>query len=123
LRRPPGGGGAGPPRPPRGNGAAIARGLAAAGARVIVTDVDLEAARVTLSDAELSLTRREFELLAFLIGHPGRVFTRTELLDRVWGEDFIGTERTVDQHVAQLRARIGPHRIETVRGRGNRLVA
>jgi DNA-binding response OmpR family regulator len=36
------------------------------------------------------------------------VFTRTELLDRVWGEDFIGTERTVDQHVAQLRARVGP---------------
>jgi DNA-binding response OmpR family regulator len=50
------------------------------------------------------------------------VFTRSELLDRVWGEDFIGTERTVDQHVAQLRARIGQGRLETVRGRGYRLV-
>lgn len=84
--------------------------------------VDVEAARVTLADDPVRLTRREFELLAFLAGHPGRAFTRTELLDRVWGEDFVGTERTVDQHVAQLRARIGAGRIETVRGRGYRLV-
>jgi len=84
--------------------------------------VDVEAARVAVRDAEVALTRREFALLAFLAGHPGRVFGRGELLDRVWGEDFVGTERTVDQHVAQLRARIGPARIETVRGRGYRLV-
>jgi DNA-binding response OmpR family regulator len=69
------------------------------------------------------LTRREFALLAFLASHPGRVFSRTELLDRVWGDDFVGTERTVDQHVAQLRARVGAERIETVRGRGYRFVA
>jgi DNA-binding response OmpR family regulator len=49
------------------------------------------------------------------------VFGRTELLDRVWGEDFVGSERTVDQHVAQLRARLGARWIETVRGRGYRL--
>ena len=60
--------------------------------------------------------------MAFLAAHPGRVFTRNELLDRVWGEDFVGTERTVDQHVAQLRAQLGAQRIETVRGRGYRLV-
>lgn len=84
--------------------------------------VDLDAARVTLGDEEVRLTRREFELVAFLAGHPERVFTRGELLDRVWGEDFVGTERTVDQHVAQLRARLGPERIQTVRGRGYRLV-
>ena len=84
--------------------------------------VDVDAARVTLREQEVTLTRREFALLAFLAGHPGRVFNRTELLDRVWGEDFIGTDRTVDQHVAQLRARIGAARIETVRGRGYRLV-
>ncbi len=84
--------------------------------------VDLDAARVTVAGDTVRLTRREFELLAFLVGHPGRVFTRTELLDRVWGEDFIGTERTVDQHVAQLRARVGASRLETVRGRGYRLV-
>lgn len=92
--------------------------------RFVVGDlaVDVEAARATVGDAPLRLTRREFDLLAFLAGHPGRAFTRTELLDRVWGEDFVGTERTVDQHVAQLRARVGAGRIETVRGRGYRLV-
>ena len=83
--------------------------------------VDSERARVTLSEVELELTRREYELLAFLAAHPGRVFGRTELLDRVWGEDFVGSERTVDQHVAQLRARLGASWIETVRGRGYRL--
>lgn len=83
--------------------------------------VDVERARVSLSGAEVELTRREFELLAFLAAHPGRVFGRTELLDRVWGEDFLGSERTVDQHVAQLRARLGARWIETVRGRGYRL--
>jgi DNA-binding response OmpR family regulator len=76
----------------------------------------------TLRSEQLLLTRREFDLLAFLAAHPGRVFSRTELLDRVWGEDFLGTERTVDQHIAQLRALIGHPYIETVRGRGYRLV-
>ena len=75
-----------------------------------------------LSEKPLQLTRREFDLLAFLAAHPGRVFSRGDLLDRVWGTDFLGTERTVDQHVAQLRAAIGSDRIETVRGRGYRLL-
>ncbi len=84
--------------------------------------VDMDAARVTFAGESLSLTRREFELLCFLAGHPERVFTRGELLDRVWGEEFVGTDRTVDQHVAQLRAKLGSRWIETVRGRGYRLV-
>lgn len=75
-----------------------------------------------LKEGRLQLTRREFDLLGFLMAHPGRVFSRGDLLDRVWGKDFIGTDRTVDQHVAQLRALIGPDYIETVRGRGYRLV-
>lgn len=83
--------------------------------------MDLDADTVTRSGAAVALTRREFALLAFLASHPGRVFSRSELLDRVWGEDYFGTERTVDQHVAQLRAQLGPGRIETVRGRGYRL--
>ena len=76
-----------------------------------------------LAGKTLRLTRREFDLLAFLTAYPGRVFSRTDLLDRVWGEDFLGTERTVDQHVAQLRSLIGGDYIETVRGRGYRLLA
>lgn len=84
--------------------------------------IDYEQGIVTFAGERLQLTRREFDLLAFLASSPGRVFSRVELLDRVWGEDFLGTERTVDQHIAQLRALIGAHHIETVRGRGYRLV-
>lgn len=83
--------------------------------------VDLDRAEAAWAGRQLSLTRREFELLAFLVRNPDRVFSRGELLDRVWGEEFFGTERTVDQHVAQLRALLGAPAIETVRGRGYRL--
>ena len=51
------------------------------------------------------------------------MFSRSELLDRLWEEDFLGTERTVDQHISQLRARLKDELIETVRGRGYRLVS
>ncbi len=86
-------------------------------------EVDERQGSVRYRGAGLELTRREFELLAFLCRSPGRVFSRADLLDRVWGEDFLGTERTVDQHVAQLRALLNADLIETVRGRGYRLKA
>ena len=89
--------------------------------RVGALTLDERQGSVSFEGQPLSLTRREFELLAFLCASPGRVFSRTELLDRVWGEDFLGTERTVDQHIAQLRALLGAELIETVRGRGYRL--
>ncbi len=85
--------------------------------------VDFDRAEALWHGEQLNLTRREFELLAFLVRNPARVFTRGELLDRVWGEEFFGTERTVDQHVAQLRSVLGHSAIETVRGRGYRLGA
>ena len=85
--------------------------------------IDYVAVQVTFQGIPVSLTRREFELIYFLASHPGRVFSRSELLDRVWGEDFLGTERTVDQHISQLRARLKDELIETVRGRGYRLVS
>lgn len=91
--------------------------------RVGDLELDERQGSVRYQGAALELTRREFELLAFLCRSPGRVFARTELLDRVWGEDFLGTERTVDQHVAQLRALLAAELIETVRGRGYRLKA
>jgi len=86
-------------------------------------ELDLDDGRAMLAGRELDLTRREFELLTKLMKNPGKVFTRHELLDEVWGVEFVGTERTVDQHVAQLRARLGGGRIETVRGRGYRFLA
>jgi len=84
-------------------------------------DIDVERGMVARAGEVIDLTRREFELLAFLAAHPGKVYRRGELLDEVWGEAYVGTERTVDQHVAQLRARLGAEVIETVRGRGYRL--
>ncbi|GAA5533632.1 response regulator transcription factor [Deinococcus aluminii] len=88
--------------------------------------MDLGAADARLAGARLNLTRREFDLLAFLTRHAGRVYSRTELLDRVWGADFLGGERTVDQHVTQLRAHLNddparPRFLETVRGKGYRM--
>ncbi len=84
--------------------------------------VDEDQGVASFAGQRLPLTRREFDLLAFLAAHPGRVFSRMDLLDRVWGEDFLGTDRTVDQHVAQLRSYLGAEHIETVRGRGYRLI-
>ncbi len=83
--------------------------------------VDLDAGEVTWQGARRELTPREFDLLAFLAANPGRVYSRFELLDKVWGEEFVGTERTVDQHVAQLRAALAGDVVATVRGRGYRL--
>lgn len=83
--------------------------------------LDRERVRVSRDEEAVELTRREYDLLEHFALHPGRVFSRQELLDRVWGEDYVGTERTVDQHVAQLRARLSEDLIETVRGRGYRL--
>lgn len=68
----------------------------------------------------LDLTYKEFELLHFLASHPGRVFTREQLLSDVWGTDYFGGTRTVDVHVRRLRAKLGDHEalISTVRGVG-----
>jgi DNA-binding response OmpR family regulator len=73
----------------------------------------------------LDLTYKEFELLKYLAQHPGRVFTRAQLLQEVWGYDYYGGTRTVDVHVRRLRAKLGPDHealIGTVRNVGYRLV-
>lgn len=87
--------------------------------------VDLVGRRVYLADTELSLTPREFDLLAELIRHKGAVLTRDLLLQRVWGFDFAGDTRTVDVHIRSLREKIEidpahPERIQTMRGLGYR---
>ena len=73
----------------------------------------------------LDLTYKEFELLKFLAQHPGRVFSRGQLLQEVWGYDYYGGTRTVDVHVRRLRAKLGPEHeglIGTVRNVGYRFV-
>jgi len=88
---------------------------------VAVGDIVLERAGRTVSVAgtDVELTGMEFDLLAFLLAHPGIVMTRERLLERVWGLSFPGGTRTVDVHVAQLRRKLDrPGLIRTVRGSG-----
>ena len=84
--------------------------------------IDLESYRVWLKEEELKLTVTEFNLLMELIQNQGKVRTRDQLLDRVWGYQFDGYARTVDTHIRRLRQKIGPYAemIETVRGIGYR---
>ncbi|MDH3978160.1 MAG: phosphate regulon transcriptional regulator PhoB [Gammaproteobacteria bacterium] len=80
--------------------------------------------RVTLADQELNFGPTEYRLLKFLMEHPERVFSRSQLLDRVWGQNVYVEERTVDVHVRRLRKVLEPFHIEsyvqTVRGAGYR---
>ena len=89
---------------------------------VIVDDATYTA---KIGGRALDLTYKEFELLKFLAQHPGRVFSRQQLLQEVWGYDYFGGTRTVDVHVRRLRAKLGPeneHLIGTVRNVGYRFV-
>jgi len=90
----------------------------------VVIDEAAYSARVR--GRQLDLTYKEFELLKHLAQHPGRVFTRAQLLQEVWGYDYFGGTRTVDVHVRRLRAKLGvehEHAIGTVRNVGYRFVA
>jgi two-component system phosphate regulon response regulator PhoB len=84
--------------------------------------VDLDAHRAEAQGEELSLTATEFKLLAELFKSQGRVLTRDQLLNTVWGYEFEGYARTVDTHVRRLRQKLGPYSalVETVRGVGYR---
>ncbi|MGZ5300527.1 MAG: winged helix-turn-helix domain-containing protein [Actinomycetota bacterium] len=80
--------------------------------------------QVSLDDRVLDLTYMEYELVKLLIGHPGRVYKREEILSQVWGYDYFGGMRTVDVHVRRVRAKLGQDHawlLETVRGVGYRL--
>ncbi len=88
--------------------------------------VDEATRRATVHGRLMDLTRVEFDLLACLLGAPGRVFTRAQLIDRVWGDGFAITDRTVDSHVKGLRRKVAEAGgdaalVETVRGVGYRV--
>ena len=94
---------------------------------VKVGDLTIEEATYTakLKTGTLDLTYKEFELLKFLAQHPGRVFSRSHLLQEVWGYDYFGGTRTVDVHVRRLRAKLGTEydsMIGTVRNVGYKFV-
>lgn len=89
--------------------------------RVGSVTVDEASYCARLQGAPLNLTYKEFELLKFLVQHPGRVFTRAQLLSEVWGYDYYGGTRTVDVHIRRLRSKLGPDHeqlITTVRNVG-----
>jgi DNA-binding response OmpR family regulator len=112
----------------------LAVGRAAAGAETDDVPGEIRSGDLTIDEATytarlrgrvLDLTFKEFELLKYLAQHPGRVFTRAQLLQEVWGYDYFGGTRTVDVHVRRLRAKLGAEYeslIGTVRNVGYRFV-
>ena len=85
--------------------------------------IDVERHAVSIAGVSISLPLKEFELLEFLVRNSGRVLTRTQLIDRVWGSDYFGDTKTLDVHVKRLRAKIekdpaNPVYIQTIRGLG-----
>jgi two-component system response regulator RegX3 len=85
--------------------------------------IDIERHQVKINNSSVALPLKEFELLEYLIRNSGRVLTRAQLIDRVWGSDYFGDTKTLDVHVKRLRAKIeqdpaNPVFIQTIRGLG-----
>ena len=90
--------------------------------------IDVERHKVTINNADVSFPLKEFELLEFLVRNSGRVLTRIQLIDRVWGSDYFGDTKTLDVHIKRLRSKIEkdpaePEFIQTIRGLGYKFEA
>jgi len=90
--------------------------------------LDPERHEVTIRGQDVSLPLKEFELLALLLEHAGRVLTRDTLIDRIWGHDYVGDTKTLDVHIKRLRAKVEPDpahpvHITTIRGLGYKYAA
>jgi two-component system response regulator RegX3 len=88
--------------------------------------MDVDGHRVTVAGEHVALPLKEFELLEMFLRNPGRVLTRQQLIDRVWGADYVGDTKTLDVHVKRLRSKIEedpahPTLLPTVRGLGYKL--
>jgi two-component system response regulator RegX3 len=88
--------------------------------------MDIDRHQVSVDGIQVSLPLKEFELLEFLMRNAGRVLTRIQLIDRVWGSDYVGDTKTLDVHIKRLRAKIesdpaNPKIIQTVRGLGYKM--
>ena len=88
--------------------------------------MDLDKHQVTVNSVAVTFPLKEFELLEFLMRNSGRVLTRSQLIDRVWGNDYFGDTKTLDVHIKRLRAKIeedpaNPKIIHTIRGLGYKL--
>lgn len=107
--------------------AVLRRGGSQAGDEVLKADgleLDTASHRVSAGDVNLEIGPTEYRLLEFFMSHPERVYSRSQLLDRVWGSNVYVEERTVDVHIRRLRKTLEPHGcdglIQTVRGAGYR---
>ena len=80
--------------------------------------LDREKYLVLRDNKEIILPKKEFELLSLLISVPGKVFTREEIFSKVWGDDVIVGDRTIDVHIRKLREKLGDHYIKTIKGVG-----
>ncbi|MEY2925028.1 MAG: hypothetical protein RLZZ337_1576, partial [Bacteroidota bacterium] len=80
--------------------------------------IDRNAFMVTVRDHDLILPKKEFELLYLLASKPGKVFTRENILNKVWGTDVFVVDRTIDVHIRKIREKIGEDRIKTIKGVG-----
>jgi two-component system response regulator RegX3 len=90
--------------------------------------MDVERHQVTVNGTLINLPLKEFELLEFLMRNTGRVLTRGQLIDRVWGGDYYGDTKTLDVHIKRLRSKIeedpaNPQLIQTIRGLGYKFEA
>lgn len=88
--------------------------------------LDVDRHIITVNGAPVALPLKEFELLEFLMRNSGRVLTRMQLIDRVWGSDYVGDTKTLDVHIKRLRAKVevdpaNPELIQTVRGMGYKM--
>ncbi len=83
--------------------------------------IDQESYVAYKEEKRISLPRKEFELLALLASKPGRVFSREEILNKVWGREVVVGDRTIDVHIRKLRAKLGKAYIQTVKGVGYKI--
>lgn len=83
--------------------------------------IDRETYKVSFNDEELTLPRKEFELLSLLASNPERVFKREEILDKVWGQEVVVGGRTIDVHIRKLREKFGNDKFTTIKGVGYKL--
>lgn len=84
--------------------------------------IDQEEYKVTLKGEELSMPRKEFELLYLLASKPGKVFKREKIMDKIWGSDVVVGDRTIDVHIRKLREKIGDRYFKTVKGVGYKFI-
>ncbi|MBN9326522.1 MAG: response regulator transcription factor, partial [Cellulomonas sp.] len=98
--------------------------------RLVLGPVEMDVDRhvVKVHDQQVAFPLKEFELLELLLRNPGRVLTRGQLIDRIWGADYVGDTKTLDVHVKRVRAKIEddpstPRLLTTVRGLGYKLSA